>query len=172
MTKFHTKQELIEQLKKLAEDTTERPLLKCIAMCYSPMLPPAPKKVKCEWCGKEIEEFGLFLLEPKRAQNIVKTISRLGYDVKLEKVCVECAINHNITSDEEGLCSNRLYWVFSFKTKEEEIYHTAISNTESDYDAVIAFLNNKPLYSDNYDTEHLIREELDLIERMTGISIK
>lgn len=172
MTKFHTKQELIEQLKKLAEDTTERPLLKCIAMCYSPMRLPAPKKVKCEWCGKEIEEFGLFLLEPKRAQNIVKTISRLGYDVKLEKVCVECAINHNITSDEEGLCSNRLHWVFSFKTKEEEIYHTAISNTESDYDAVIAFLNNKPLYSDNYDTEHLIREELDLIERMTGISIK
>lgn len=171
MTKFHTKQELIEQLKKIAEDTTERPLLKCVAMCYSPML-PAPKKVKCEWCGKELEEFGLFLLEPKRAQNIVKTISRLGYDVKLEKVCVECAINHNITSDEEGLCSNRLHWVFSFKTKEEEIYHTAISNTESDYDAVIAFLNNKPLYSDNYDTEHLIREELDLIERMTGISIK
>ena len=130
MTKFNTKQELIEQLKKLAEDTTEIPL-RHGAMCYSPM-PPEPKKIRCEWCGKEIEEFGWFLLEPKRAQNIVKTISKLGYDVKLEKVCVECAINHHITSDEEDLYSDQLHWVFSFKTKEEEIYHTAISNTESD----------------------------------------
>ena len=65
-----------------------------------------------------------------------------------------------------------MYYVFYFKTKEQENYHLAISNDEDDYNAVIAFLKNEKSYTDFFDNTHLVREELSLIERMTGISIE
>ena len=45
------------------------------------------------------------------------------------------------------------------------------SSNENEYKAVLAFLKNEPTYTDYYDATHLIKDELDVIKRMTGVSI-
>ena len=103
----------------------------------------------------------------------VETMAGLGYDVKIEHLCADCAGKLGL-KDEDGdtLFDGEMYYVFYFKTKEQETYHLAISNDEDDYNAVIAFLKNEKSYTDFFDNTHLVREELSLIERMTGISIE
>ena len=103
----------------------------------------------------------------------VETIAKLGFDAKIEHLCADCAGKLGF-KDEDGdtLFDGEMYYVFYFKTKEQETYHLAISNDEDDYNAVIAFLKNEKTYTDFFDNTHIIREELPLIKRMTGISIE
>jgi hypothetical protein len=102
----------------------------------------------------------------------IKTIENLGFDAKIEQLCSDCVAKLGL-QDENGdaYWDGEMYYVFYFKTKEQENYHIAVANDEDDYDAVIAFLKNEKSYTDFYDNTHLIKEEQDLIERMTGISI-
>ena len=165
-----SKEELIEQLKALARQEIDMPM-HMGAMCYSPAM-PTPKTVKCESCGKEIEEFGWRQTNGDLIKKKVNEIKRLGYDAKVEALCSECAAKLGLTDEDgEPLREYCLHHVFYFKTKEQEEYHLAVSNNEDDYNAVIAFLKNEPTYTDYYDATHPIKDELDLIKRMTGISI-
>ena len=159
--KHQTKEELIEQLKALANDETEIPE-SMGAMCYSPA-PPEPVMVKCDSCGKQILEMSWRKIDRNILDKKIRTI---------EKLCSECAGKLGL-KDEEGdeLYDYQMYYVFYFKTKEQENYHLAVSNDEDDYNAVIAFLKNEKTYTDFFDNTHVIKDELPLIKRMTGISI-
>lgn len=164
-----SKEELIEQLKTLANQEVDQPI-HMGAMCYSPARSES-YTVKCESCGKEIEELGW----RRRANFIIRKINIikcLGYDAKVERICSECATKLGVTyANGEQLSEYDLHYVFYFRTNEQEDYHLAASNSEDDYNAVIAFLKNEPTYTDDHDATHLIKDELDLIKYMTGISI-
>ncbi len=165
-----SKEELIKQLKALAE--TEIPeSIHMGAMCYSPV-PPQAQKAKCESCGKVVEVFDWMECHSDIKKR-VEEIKALGYDAKVENVCATCATQLGI-KDEDGepLFEGRLYNVFYFKTKDDEHYHVAESSDVDEYKAVLAFLKNEPTYTDYYDATHLIKEELDIIKRMTGISVE
>lgn len=164
-----SKEELIIQLEALSQSETSESI-HMGAMCYSPSLPHA-QKVKCESCGKIVEEYD-WMRSRTGIKNIVEEIKKLGYDAKVENVCAACAAELGI-KDEDGdaLFEGRLYSVFYFKTKDDEHYHVSESSDEDEYKAVLAFLKNEPTYTDYYDATHLIKDELDVIKRMTGISI-
>jgi len=169
--KHLTKEELIEQLKNIAKDETE-PTMSVGAMCYSPC-PPEPTKVKCESCGKEIEEYSWGQYIEEKIRKRVQAIQKLGYDAKVERLCAVCAGKMGL-KDEDGepLNEDSMHYVFYFKTKEQDTFNLAVSNSEDEYNAVLAFLKNEKTYTDYYDATHLIKDELDLIKRMTGISIE
>ena len=165
-----SKEELIEQLKALANQEVDQPM-HMGAMCYSPAMPER-HTVKCESCGKEIEEFGWRQANVNLIKKKINEIKRLGYDAKVENICSECAVKLGVTDEDgEPLSEYSLHFIFYFKTKDQEEYHLAASNSEDDYNAVIAFLKNEPTYTDYYDATRLIKDELDLIKYMTGISI-
>ena len=169
--KHLTKDELIEQLKALTNDETD--ITESMgAMCYSPA-PPEPVMAKCDSCGKQIQEMSWRKIDRNILDKKIRTIEKLGFDAKIEQLCSECAGKLGL-KDEEGdeLYDHEMYYVFYFKTKEQENYHLAVSNDEDDYNAVIAFLKNEKTYTDFFDNTHLIKDELPLIERMTGISIE
>lgn len=165
-----SKEELVEQLKVLAQADVEESL-HMGAMCYSPA-PPEIRKVKCESCGKEIEEWG-WDGKFEYLKSKVAKIADMGYDAKVKRVCSDCA-NKLGLRDEDGdkLAGDGVHTVFYFKTKEQPDYTISVDNYSDDYNAVIAFLENNPIYSDSYDATHAVKESLDVIKRMTGISIE
>ena len=165
-----SKEDLVEQLKALAQaDVGES--LHMGAMCYSPA-PPEIHKVKCESCGKEIEEWGWDGKFEYLKRKVAK-IAEMGYDAKIIRVCADCA-NKMGLRDEDGdeLTGMGVHTVFYFKTKEQSEYTMSVYNYSDSYNAVIAFLENNPIYSDSYDATHAVSESLDEIQRMTGISIE
>lgn len=164
-----SKEVLIAQLKAISESETPESI-HMGAMCYSPA-PPQAQKVKCESCGKIVEEFD-WMRSRTAIKKRVEEIKKLGYDAKVENICATCATQLGI-KDEDGdaLFEGRLYNVFYFKTKDDEHYHVSESSDEDEYKAVLAFLKNEQTYTDYYDATHLIKDELDVIKRMTGISI-
>lgn len=164
-----SKDELIAQLKALSETETPESV-HMGAMCYSPAPPPL-RKVKCESCGNIIDEFD-YMRSLNGIKKQVKEIQALGYDAKVEHICADCANKLGI-KDEDGdpLVDGQLYYIFYFKAKGQEQYTISESSDEDDYKCVLAFLKNEPTYMDYYDNTHLVKEELDIIERMTGISI-
>ena len=164
-----SKEELIAQIKALSESETPGSS-HMGAMCYYPA-PPQTQKVKCESCGKTVEEYD-WMRSRTGIKKRVEEIKKLGYDAKVENICAACATKLGIKGEEgDALFEGRLYNVFYFKTKDDEHYHVSESSDEDEYKAVLAFLKNEPTYTDYYDATHLIKDELDVIKRMTGISI-
>lgn len=160
-----SKEKLIAQLKALSKSETPESI-HMGAMCYSPA-PPQAQKVKCESCGKIVEEYD-WMNSRTGIKKEVEEIKKLGYDVKVENVCAACATKLGIS---EALFERQLYSVFCFRTKDDKHYHVSESSNENEYKAVLAFLKNEPTYTDYYDATHLIKDELDVIKRMTGVSI-
>ena len=164
-----SKEELIAQLKALSE--AEAPeSIHMGAMCYSPAPPPL-RKVKCELCGQLIEEFD-WMSSRNGIKKQVEKIKALGYDAKVEHICADCINKLGITDEDGDAFTEGLYYVFYFKTKEQQEYNIVQCSDEDAYKAVLAFLKNEPSYTDYYDATHLIKDELDIIKRMTGISIE
>ena len=62
--------------------------------------------------------------------------------------------------------------MFFFKPKDQEKYHVAMSDSATDYEIVLAFLKNEPTYISDYGHEYMVREKMDVIKRMTGISVE
>ncbi len=52
--KVLSKEELIDRLKELSVDESERPEMMNVAMCYS-IAPPSVKHTTCDKCGADIE---------------------------------------------------------------------------------------------------------------------
>ena len=85
---------------------------------------------------------------------------------------------HKISSIDEFLSKyyGGLYPLIKFKARGQDEWHLAIA-ADDDYKAVIAFLKNEPTY-ETYDfSEHkfcliALKNKLDIIKRMTGISIE
>ena len=176
--KAKTKEELIERLKAIAADGTPRVRHEG-AMCYSMAAPPE-KHQKCDSCGIDICYY-----DWNRHDNIVELVqemAKLGYDVKVEHVCMSCGkklkkeIYPNMKlEDDEGfdwdkdIRISELNHVFYFRISSEEKYHRAIANSVEQYKSVLCLFQNKAEYQGGFGRNHFIDEELDTLEFMTGI---
>lgn len=160
--KHLTKEELVEQLKAIANDETEV-TLRMGAMCYSPM-DPLKKDVKCDSCGKVI--YNYLLSEWISIKKNVNKIKELGYDAKVECLCHDCVKKLGIPYEKGNISYEFPNFVFYFKAKEQTDYHIVVSNVEYDYEVLTAFLNNEKVLDDT-----LVKNELHRIKRMTGLSI-
>lgn len=170
MKKSLSKEELIEQLKRIAQTEVDIPI-HLGAMCYEPAVSEA-KIVKCEKCGKDIILFDCEGKDVSYLKTIVEKIKKLGYDSKIERLCSECVSKQGLGSlVEEELYEKYPYYVFYFKSNNQQEYHMAISDNENDYNAVLAFLKNEISFTDDYDATCLVKDYLDAIKKMTGISI-
>lgn len=195
-----SKEEQIAQLKELSEREIPQDLEPRFraAMCYSPMCyspvgqPEPPMRLhrlhKCDSCGRKIVESGYEynLMDPVEIKDAVEQIKTLGYDAKVEFLCPDCAAKVGIKgiksedSKQTFFSSfvkklrpcDRVLCVFYFKAKGQEEYHIAVSNEISDYKAVLAFLKDEPTYTGRFDSIYQIKHELDIIKRLTGISVE
>lgn len=165
-----SKEELIAQLKALSEAEPPKSI-HMGAMCYCPMPPPL-RKIKCESCHQIIEEEE-WMSTGDTIREHVEEIKVLGYDAKVVHICGECVNKLGIT-DEFGdtYSKESLYYVFYFRIKEQQEYHIVECGYGDAYKAVLAFLRNEPSYTSYYEATHLIKDKLDVIKRMTGISIE
>lgn len=166
-----SKEELTEQLKALATAEIPKTSLHRGAMCYSPA-PPDVIRVKCESCGSITEKIGWDSTFRHLKRKVAK-IADMGYDAKLEILCSNCINKLGLrNNDGEEFGNYGVHTVFYFKTKEQSEYTVSVDNCSSCYDAVIAFLENKAVYADSYDATHPVKDRLDDIRRMTGISVE
>lgn len=133
-----SEEELKAKLQKLSEsetDENEGPnRIREIAMCYI----PAPVEVKCDSCGKGMEEY---FFNSRYIKDYVESIKALGYDAKVEFVCGTCAAKMGFKTESMYMPStkrrrgfiNRIKGIFSSKSeKEEETESNDILSYESD----------------------------------------
>ena len=178
-SKALSKDELIARLKAISADKSER-IESIGAMCYSPAPPPI-KHAQCEMCRNHIT-YCDWRNERASISKIVKQISELGYDAKVEVCCIECAKqfleglqsdNKSLPDDEANYYSlphyGEINYLFSFKPKDGDKYHLCIANSEEQYKSLYSLLNNMPFYNDNYDAICYIADEKDVLKYMTGI---
>ena len=176
--KAKTKEELIERLKAIAADDTPRVRHEG-AMCYS-MAGPPEKHQKCDSCGKDFcyHDWN----HHESISKLVDEMAKLGYDVKVEKLCVSCADelkkelypNMKSEKDEEfdwdkDIWLSAINHVFYFRISPEEEYHRAIANSVEQYKSVLCLFQNKAEYQGGFGRNYFIDEELDTLEFMTGI---
>ena len=161
-----TREELTERLKVIAKQKTRKSNSFC-AMCYITTTPSEPQKnvIKCDLCGNKIETYDYFQDNINELKKIVRTINRLTYKAKIQCVCKECASILGFETNEP------ITEVFYFKAKGDKKYHLAVALDSYDYDIVAAFLANEPFYYEYGGSEGRVKDHLDVIERMTGISI-
>lgn len=173
-----SKDELIARLKAIASDDSPR-IENFGAMCYSQMCPPE-KHIGCDICGSDICYFDWSTHDT--ILDLVAEIANLGYDVKIETVCKTCAekikkeVYPNMKSEddeefdwEKDIWLDSINHVFYFRTSSDAEYHRAIANYKDSYRALLALLQNNPMYSDSRDGSHYIADEIDVLEFMTGI---
>lgn len=171
-----TKEELIEQLKSLVNTEKDPQEYHTGVTCYC-MGPLVEEEKACESCGNKKVNIG-WGFEEDEIRKSVQTIRELGFDAKVERLCAHCAAKLGLTKKDLGrkdlkdgpLDNGGLYYVFYFKTKEQKEYNITISNDTDEYEIVVAFLENEDEYN-NLHMVYPIKGKLDLIKRMTGISI-
>ena len=182
-----SKEKLIERLRIIAADETPRKEF-FGAMCYSQMAPPQ-KTSKCDNCGSTITYHDWDTVES--ICSIVSEMTGLGYDVKVEKICRDCAkaLMAELYPEEPGefkwdeiVCDGNQarpqrisVWVrdinmlFYFRSSPEEEYHRAIANRETYYSALLTLMQNERVYLDGFGNGHYIEDEKAILEFMTGI---
>lgn len=190
-----SKEELIEQLRAIANKEVIIPDygMKALVNFRDDIIARS-----CDYCGNEHKIWN-FAGNYTHIIEIVESIKSLGYDADLEFVCTNCAIKlglvdkfsiysdycnssygklHKVSSIDEYLSKyNTLRLLFKFKARGQEKWYLAISNDDDDYKAVIAFLKNEPTYETYSFSKHefcliAVKDKLDIIKRMTGISIE
>ena len=171
-----TKDELIVQLKEIAQHEVDVPReLHRNAMCYS-IAPPHEDYVRCEECGNVIRISSNYLNNNDSLARIVQSINELGYDAKVMGLCKECAEKRGIEpmllfrGPRLGKYDNGQYFhLFAFKTKDKSEYTYSITNDTLDYLVLEAFLENKTTFE--YDEKIImVKDELPIIQMMSGIS--
>lgn len=173
-----SKEELIARLKAIASDETPR-VYDRGAMCYCPAPPPL-KLFICDACGH------IALLREwnytKEIKKVIKEMTELGYDAKVEAVCKSCAerIKNELypnskSNGEEGFDYEEGFWIgeinhiFYFRLSEDTEYHRALENSIEHYDALLALMENRRIHSDGFGGNLYIADEIDTLEYMTGI---
>lgn len=192
MDKKLSREELIKQLKAISKE--EVPKERNIgAMCYSPVWPDNEKedspglfdifsRKKIIWCNKCHKTFLCDrdqdeINKHNRIKKLVRSMARMGYDVKIKSICKNCCneLKEELYPDIDEVVSiislDERNHVFYFRTNSDEPYHCAISNHDLYYKAVLAFLQGKSSYLNNFDDEKFLTEEIHVLEYMTGLKI-
>lgn len=159
-----SREELKERLRLIADDTAPIPIISG-AMCYCPShigFDKIYEKSMCVKCGKEYVYSRDSFLECSRSVNRdrVTKMREIGYDVKSEFICKECAekivkeLYSDIDNDETEYQKTikKLVYVsdrnclFSFRTNDSEPYHLALTDNEYCYRALYALMENDRLF--------------------------
>lgn len=206
-----SREELIELLKEISNDTTEYEK-SFGAMCYCPAparFSEVEETIDCEMCMAHKRAYRSHHIN--RLHGIVDEMCKLGYDAKIEILCMDCLlskldsgnysydirsfdcawnicnwdsyaclqVNKDYLSEEEIKDEIRskyenggIFICFLFRTSPSEKYHIIQEESSSDYRTVLSFLQNKKSYLGSHDETHLLREEIEIIEKMTGLSVK
>jgi len=180
MNKPLSKEELIKRLKAIAADNTPR-IENPGAMCYSPMV-PSQEHFSCEICGGDCVSVVFSRDSHTLILDYVKEMSDLGYDVKVETVCRNCAekikkeLYPNMKSEDDrdfdwktDIQLNSINHIFYFRTSPDTEYHRAIANDNNQYKALVTLMLDMPMYGGDYDESHYVADEIDTLEFMTGI---
>lgn len=178
-----SRKELIERLKSIAEEDIPREKIMG-AKCYMPVFKPQRLFFYVCDCCRRFADFERSDYE----QNVisdVNSIKALGYDVKIEVFCKDCAEKfakqNNLTvkwsweADDFDLKKDvyfeHLNFVFYFKLPEDNDYHCVLNNRYYHYKLLLAFLKNENgLFLRRYG-EHYLADEIDVIEFMTGLKL-
>lgn len=176
-----SKDELIARLKEISADNSKRNEIDMGAMCYSPAALPI-EHAECEICGADIA-YENWHGEHDEIYKTIRKIVALGYDAKVKICCMKCAEQlaeefypeYEILSDDNHDYYNspnlgKINYLFSFKPKDEDKYHSCIANDEVQYKSLLALLENRTTYTDYYDSLRFVADEKDLLEYMTGIN--
>lgn len=178
MNKPLSKEELVARLKVIASDDTPR-IRNFGAMCY--MRGSAPEKhTNCDGCNNDIEYSDYNTHDT--ILEMVRKMKILGYDVKVQTLCENCAEKlykeadpeSKIVLDEGFVFSKDIFFhdinhIFYFKASGDTDYHKVITNNADKYQTLLTFLQNKVMYDDDDDYSHYIAEEKEILELMTGI---
>lgn len=177
-----TREELAEQLRRLANDKTEIPLHRG-AMCYEPAMPEI-QVMKCDHCGKEFK-FSDYDGYNYYEEHMLDKIRNHGCEAYLENWCLECAEREGYISKEEAEekrqimqscdeshctcdCFGRCM-VFHFRLDGEKNYHRALLHNSSDLKPLLAFLENEKSYEGNFGATVPLRDRIQLIKELTGL---
>ena len=160
-----TREELTERLRAIADEEVEKPEFHG-AMCYEPMV-PQPAMIKCDICGCNIEVDTIQKNINSYLKHTATAIRKLNYDAKIDCFCSKCFSVVKLNTNKKTP-----YYVFFFKAKGDLTYHKALITDSNDLEIILSFLRNKNKYKVDSYNEGLIKDNLDVIERMTGIAIK
>ena len=173
-----SREKLVARLKAIAADESLR-IVRMGAMCYSASMPPE-MHTACDICGCDIKffEYG----DDGEIIETVEKIKSLGYDAKVEEVCEACCdklkmelypniktLGDKDVDSDDDICVGNLNYIFYFRLSPDEEYHREIANDCKLYKALLAFLRNKPKFTDYYDNEYYIADEIETLGYMTGI---
>lgn len=158
-----TREEMLKKLKELKENKKEI-VESPGAMCYSTMR-LEPKPYVCLICGEVNEknaEWGKTII---KINEIVEKIKKLGYDAQLDKkeFCKKCS---NETEYEKPEL------IFKIKYKGEKEYHQVRTNVTSDYDILLAFLENEDVYNAGCGQTIAVKKKIDTISKMLGVQFE
>ena len=205
-----TREELIKLLKDIANDETV-----CIdnglsAMCYSTSYSPFDY-LNCNTCEKDM----LGRMSKDRysvIQEIANNICEMGYDAKVEMLCIDCLIN-KLESDNFIYDLNNFEYTnhtyskhktipkknlnedclkkelrdacifrardktiytplvcFYFRLNQSEKYHLVQANDIDYYKITLSYLKDERII-ETITGDQLLRDNIDIIEKMTGLKI-
>ena len=182
MDKKLSRSELVERLKAISQEEVPEER-RMGAMCYCPAPGLAQVTLKqIVWCNKCHRPFlcdrnQYEINKHNRIKKLVRSMARMGYDAKVKSICKNCCneLKEELYPGNDEVISiislGERNHVFYFRINRDEPYHCAISNREIYYKAVLAFLQGKSSYLNNYDYEKYLTEEIHVLEYMTGLKI-
>ncbi len=176
MKKAPSKEELISQLVELQAEEARRQI-EISAMCYCPQ-PLPPMLPKCTLCGKEVEDrddmWDLHWDWVGCGDNkAVARMADLGYDVKLQFCCRDCA--KRIVKDRnpsgsvlsglrEGNC------LFSFRLNSDCEYNRRIVNDWEMFEKLLGLLEKEDFDINDYRNYRYTPSEKTVLRYMTGLN--
>lgn len=190
-----SREELAQRLSQLESDLGNDDVRLHGAMCYCPA-PPTEVTVKCDECGKEVKMSSLSAKSQSATEYYSRKLEELGYRCEISIVCGACLseseriIAKDISEqtrkrlkaegfDFEELFPDRkdtynddntFYYRFSIVFPDGHKHSSIASDTE-DFSLLLSFLKNEQIYRGQYG-EKLIKGNVHIIERMTGIGLK
>ncbi len=183
MKTIPSKEELIPKLEELQEEEARRQI-EISAMCYSPEPPPMILP-KCDLCGKEIQvENYVWELDWDREGDLIRDwelcrdnkavarMSDLGYDVKLQFCCKDCAEKIVKERNPSGNALSGLRdgnYLFSFRPNSDCEYHRRIVNDLEMYEKLHALLAKEDFHIEDYRNCSYTPSEKIVLKYMTGL---
>lgn len=153
---------LENRLKEIAADTTKIDLA-IGAMCYK-IAATKPGTYKCRECGRVVsEKYSHYMLSTM--SSIIRTVDMIramGYDVVVDQseFCPKCSKHRKVENPE---------LIFKIRFSKKAEYHVAKSNVKNDYVCLYEFLSGNQKFADRTGNEYLIRDNIPVIQKMTGL---
>lgn len=130
------------------------------AMCYESVIYRYIDYI-CPYCKDTIRGSSWDLNNRDAIESIFDKIKAEGYDVVLDKTefCPHCS----------GKSIDRPEYIFKMRFSSNADYHIARSNIASDYQCVLDFILGNEIFQRENESESAIHDNIDIIQKMTGL---